>query len=256
MFRQNRLPCFENYHTLDHIFKLTNIARPVVLRQFLHRSLGNFIQFLLEIFVEMFDKMPHQQFNILLPPAQRRQRNRNYIQTVKQVLTKTPIFHHLFQIFVRGRDDPNINSDIFGTADALKLLFFDKTQQLDLKRLARVTDFVEQDRAVIGQLKNTAFPPFCIGESPHFVTEQLTFEQGVGQRPAIHRHKRIIHARTFVVNGFCDHSFSCSAFTCCENRFCITAGNFLDQIDNFKHLRCLSYDSNMAELGLQRLATC
>src|SRR5262245_55557231 len=82
--------------------------------------------------------------------------------------------HQVFQILIRGRDDPDIEGDAALSAQAMHLLAVDSSEDLCLGIRAHVANLVEEECAAVGQLK---FPPAQSGrsgEGTSLITEELT----------------------------------------------------------------------------------
>src|SRR6185369_4300664 len=76
------------------------------------------------------------------------------------------------------RDDPDIHRLQAVGADSFELLFLQGSQQLGLKSQRNVTDFVEKQRAAVGQLElAVATAPLGAGESPGGDAEELRLEK-------------------------------------------------------------------------------
>ena len=58
-----------------------------------------------------------------------------------------------------------------------KRLLFQHPQQLGLQHQRDFADFVQEQRAFVGQLEDAAFLRAGVGEGALFVAEQLAFEQ-------------------------------------------------------------------------------
>jgi hypothetical protein len=97
-----------------------------------------------------------EQWHIAVPVSQRRERDRHNLQPIKEILTKLASLDFVFEIPVRSRDDPGIHTNIRKPADALERLLLEKPQQLGLKRRGHLTDLVEEQRAAVRRLDETA----------------------------------------------------------------------------------------------------
>ena len=86
----------------------------------------------------------HQQRNIFRALAQRRQMDREDVQSIVEIVTKLAIGDHLFQIAVSGSDQANVGLDQFIAAQTFKLLLLQNAQQLGLKLQRHVANFIEK----------------------------------------------------------------------------------------------------------------
>ena len=78
---------------------------------------------------------------------------------------------------VRGRDHAHADANRLLAADALQLAVLQDAQQLGLRRFVQVADFVEKDRAAVGQLEPAAPQRRRAGERALLVAEQLALDQ-------------------------------------------------------------------------------
>src|SRR5260370_17205185 len=90
--------------------------------------------------------MSRENGDVFLAVAQRRHEERNYIQAIKQILTKGAARDFLLEIFVGGGEDANIHGEGLAGADWLEALFFEHAQDLGLRAQAHVSDFVQEQR--------------------------------------------------------------------------------------------------------------
>src|SRR5277367_3888853 len=97
-----------NHKPFHKIFQLPYISRPRVARQNLHGGLAQLASFLSVLRAELRKKKSRQDGNIFLALPQRRNKERNDVQPVKEILSKRASCNLLLQIFVRRRDYANI----------------------------------------------------------------------------------------------------------------------------------------------------
>ena len=85
--------------------------------------------------------------------AQRGQLHGDHVETVEEVLAELPFLHHLAQLDVGRRDDPDVDLDRFHAAEPHELAFLDDAQQLGLGLERNVADLVEENRPLVGELE-------------------------------------------------------------------------------------------------------
>src|SRR5207248_10905974 len=93
------------------------------------------------------------------------------------------------EVLVGCTNDPNIDLDRLSTANALNDLVLQEPQQFDLHWQWHIADFVQKQSAAIGTFDSADALPQGTGEGAFFVTEELTFEQGLGNGCAVDRHE-------------------------------------------------------------------
>ena len=89
--------------------------------------------------------------------AQWRHRDRQHVQTIVQIAPEATFGHFLFEVAVRRGDNPHVDANVLGTADALERLLLEKAEQLCLKGRHHLADFVQEDRASISRLQQATF---------------------------------------------------------------------------------------------------
>ena len=116
---------------------------------------------------------------------QRRQAELHDVQPVKQIFAELVRGDGLGDVAVGRGDETHVDAQFLRAADAREGAVLQKPQQLGLKRLAHVGDFVEKNRAAVGLLHASGFLFQRAGERAFFVAEQFAFEQRFGNGGAI-----------------------------------------------------------------------
>ena len=101
MFQHERLFVLENDRSLDNVTQFTNITGPFVLLEEFARHLGYAGNGFTEFLVVMLDEKINQGHDIFTPLTQRRQINRNHLQSVVEVVAKS-LFLNFFQQLLVG----------------------------------------------------------------------------------------------------------------------------------------------------------
>ncbi len=104
---------------------------------------------------------------------------------MKQIFAELFGGNGLHDVAVGRGDEADIDAQFLRAADAREAAVFQKPQQLGLKRLAHVGDFIEKNRAAIGFLDATEFLFERAGERAFFVAEQFAFQKRFGNRGAV-----------------------------------------------------------------------
>ena len=93
-----------HYQPLDHVFELPHISRPRIFFE-------NFQDFRLHRLKRLLGRraiipqeMIHEQCQVAISLAQGRHRDRHYVDTVVQILTKLPLADQIFKVIIRGAD--------------------------------------------------------------------------------------------------------------------------------------------------------
>ena len=91
--------------------------------------------------------------DILGAVAERQDDNPRDVEAVEQVFAKPTRGDLSGQVPVRGRDDPSVGAECFGTPDALELSLLKDAQDLGLGRERQLADFIEEEGTTGGTLE-------------------------------------------------------------------------------------------------------
>src|SRR2546430_1379040 len=97
--------------------------------------------------------MLHQLQNVVTALAQRRNRDRDHLQSEKEILAEGSFTHRALEIMIRGGNDAHVRANDTVTADALDLLRLDCAQQLRLGVGTKIADLVQEQSPVLCQLE-------------------------------------------------------------------------------------------------------
>ena len=103
--------------------------------------------------------------------------NRKNIEPVKQILPELMVADHQREIPMCRRDKANVNMSGLVASQPLELLFLQRVQQLWLQVQTNVADFIQEQRAVIGNLKTPAFLHQGASECTLLMVRRLLFRQ-------------------------------------------------------------------------------
>ena len=97
--------------------------------------------------------MPHKRRDVRFPIPQRRDDNGQYCQTEPQVLAERPFPYLLHEVGLRRRDHPDIHRNRPVIAYAGYIPALQHAQQVHLRLLGHLPDFVEKQRPAVGLLE-------------------------------------------------------------------------------------------------------
>ena len=152
----------QDHRALDDVLELAHVARPGVRRPATPARAGSMPRTRLPMVCAYFwTKCSHEQRDVAGPVAQRRQRDREDVEPVVEILAELAVGDQLLEIAVGRRHHAHVDLDRLGAADALELALLQHAQQLDLHVERQVADLVEEQRAAVGQLEAArgAAPP-------------------------------------------------------------------------------------------------
>src|SRR5437879_406180 len=133
-----------------------------------------------------------QPYDFFLPLAQRRHPDRDYVETVIQVLAEAPVGNGFLEIAVSRGNDPHINTDRLFSAQPLEFLILKHLQKFSLQLEIHVADFIQQNRAAIGHFKHAGLLLKSSGKRAALVSEQLALHQLRRQSRAVELEKNLV----------------------------------------------------------------
>ena len=113
---------------------------------------------------------------------------------------------------MRGRDQPDVDLHRLAGADPFESLFLEDAEQLGLNLQADVADFVQENRAAVGQLETADLVADGSGEGPFDVAEEFAFKDAGGEGGTVDFHKRTGRPRAVVVDRLGQEPLTGSAF--------------------------------------------
>src|SRR4029077_1126044 len=96
--------------------------------------------------------------------------------------------------------------------------FFEHAQELSLGGQRQLADLVEEEGPPLGQLEAPRLPAVGAGEGPLLVTEELVFEERLGDRRAVDRHGGAAAARREGMDRLCEELLARAALAGQEDR--------------------------------------
>ncbi len=116
-----------------HVFKLTNIPRPVIAEQsFGGRVAESGKEGQAKLAAHLNGKLLRQQHDVATALTQRRELNDIKRQPVEQIGAKLVLRHPFWQVGISGANQAHVHLQRLATADALQLAIFNHPQQFFL----------------------------------------------------------------------------------------------------------------------------
>ncbi len=94
-----------------------------------------------------------EQRNVFAAGAQRRQVDGDDVEAVEEILAEAAVAHRLAQIDVGGGEDAHVHLDLLNAAEMHEALVLQHAQDLGLRVHAHGGDFVEEERAAVGDFE-------------------------------------------------------------------------------------------------------
>lgn len=174
---QNVVSAAENDGLFHHVFQLPDIARPSVAVHYLHSGRGkNLLEtvFLIHIGQERLN----QGLYVPLALPQGWDLDGHHVEPIVEILTEGLFTDHLQQVPVGGGHDTHIHRNGTDATDTLDLSLLKDPQEVDLHVQGQVTDFIQEDGALVGAFKDPHFSRFVgPGKGPALVAEELAFNE-------------------------------------------------------------------------------
>ena len=190
----------QNERPLDHVLQLADVPRPQVALEHLDRLLGG-LHGALGNDRRAADEVIHQQRDVALSLAQRRDVHGEHVEPVVEVLAEGAVLHHLLERAIGGGDHAHVHLDVHRPADSPKGAGLQHPQQLHLQLRREFRDLVQEDGAPVGDLEQPVLEADRAGVGALLVPEQLALEQVLVQRGAVHHHERLARAAALPVHG-------------------------------------------------------
>src|SRR4051812_24466729 len=103
--------------------------------------------------------------------------NRIDVQAVIQIGAEAPFCDRRLEVVMSGGYHTNIHTLRTGGAHALEFPFLQHTKELHLNLLRQITDFVQENRAAVGQLEAPLSHPHGASERALLMAEQFAFDE-------------------------------------------------------------------------------
>jgi len=143
----------------------------------------------LDVFVELAAELLHEvadeERDVLGALAERRDLNGEDVQAVIEVAAEGALGDALRKIHVGGGDDSDVHALRAIAAEPFEFLLLKHAKKFRLKFEGKVADFVEEERAAIGEFEAADFLTDGAGERAALVAEELGFEKTAGNGGAI-----------------------------------------------------------------------
>src|SRR5579863_6462341 len=96
---------------------------------------------------EMMYEVPYQQRYVLRTFSERRDSNREHVQSVVEIRPELLLVRHRSQVSIGGRDQPRVAAKSPAPAEPFEFTFLKDAKQLWLKLQRDLPDLVEKDAA-------------------------------------------------------------------------------------------------------------
>ena len=219
---------------LEDVLKFADVARPVKVGELLHgggRDAADFAGILLG---KAREEKIDEGGDVFPVVAQRRDVDGDDVEAIVEVLAEGAFLEGGAEIAIRRGDEADIDFESFRAAEALEFAFLENPKKFDLNRGRDVADFVEEKRALVGELEFSGLRGRGAGEGALFVAEQFAFEKIFGDGGAVDFEERARGAQGMFVDGARDEVLADAAFAAEEDGG-VGGRDALDEGENFLH---------------------
>src|SRR5438093_8640863 len=214
--------------------ELPHVARPGVAQKDLSRRLRDFAARAAELHAGFGEKLVRQVEDVISLP-EGRQGDPEFVQTVIDILAEPASPHFPLERDIGGGDDPCGHSHRPLAAERLDLSFLQCTQELRLRGEGKVDNLIEKKASALCQLELPLLALMCPRERALLVTEELRLDQGVRDRAAVDRDKRLLASSTQLMNRASDELLAGAGLALDEHSQ-RGLGHLLDLLDDLLHL--------------------
>ncbi len=182
-----------------------------------------------------------QQGNVFAARAQRGQVDGDHVETIEEIFAEAPVAHRLAQVHVGGGDDAHVHLNLLDAAQMHEAPVLQNAQDLGLRVHAHGGDFIEKERAAVGDFKEALLRGDRGGEGALDMAEERRFEQFGRHGAGVDGHEGLVAARRVGVNGLGDQFLAGAAFALDQHRG--AAGRDLGhQVEDAQHGFALADD--------------
>src|SRR5271166_5459455 len=115
--------------------------------------------------IEFLNEVRHQKWNVRLACPQRREGDCHEVEAAEEVFAKPSSRHLGGQVTIGGSNDSNVDLHRFRATGPLELALLEDPEQLDLNRLSKLADFVQEERPSVCQLEASFAGPHPISRA-------------------------------------------------------------------------------------------
>jgi hypothetical protein len=145
---------------------------------------------LAEVAAESFKEMIGEDVEVIAAIAQRGNGDGDGGDTEVEIFAEELFADALLKVAVGGGNDADVYVNGLRAADAFKAAFFEDAKELGLAGEREFADFVEEERAALGQLDLADLAIAGAGKRAFFMAEEFVFDEIFGDGGAIERDER------------------------------------------------------------------
>src|SRR5258705_2518724 len=240
----------ENEGPLDHVLELADIAGPTIALEDREGFRTDRFHRLAELGGDFPDEVRGQERDIVAALAERRQVDRDDVESIEEVLAKNTVGYRLGHVAIGRGDQPHVDLDVARVADAANLPLLNRPQELHLYGLGHLGDFVEEEASAVGGGEQADRVGDRSGEGALYVSEELGLHQGLGNGSAVDRDERPGPPRTLLMDRLRDQLLAGSALARDHHRR-EPVGGRPDDLEELVPLPALGHEALVAALAAE-----
>src|SRR5687768_3743089 len=230
----------QDRQTLDNVCQLTNVPRPPVAHEQLERARAPGRREPSTPRSIECGEMPDELRDVIGPLTERRDVHRDDVEAKEEILAEAAVGDRALEIVIGRGEDAHVHRNGLASTDALDLLRLDRAQQLRLRLRAKVTNLIEEQRSLMGELEAPDAPVGRSREGPSFMSEHLAFDEVAGNGRGVHAHERLVLASAAPVNRGCHQLLARSRLT--DDEYArIGRRHALNQLANLTHAGAVTH---------------
>ena len=156
------------------------------------------------------------------------------VDAVVEVFAEAAGAGHLFEVFVGGADEAEVDFAEGAAAEALHHVVFEDAEELGLKGEGEGCDLVEEEGAGVGEFDLAGAGFGGAGEGSAFAAEEFGLDEVLGEGGAVEADVGLVGARAEGDEGAGDELFAGAAFAADED-VDVAAGDLLDGVVDGAH---------------------
>src|SRR5262245_45628885 len=184
----------EDDRPLNDVFEFAHVAGPGAALEQLHRAPVDPVDGAAEALAVLGGEVRGQKRNVFRALAQRRQSQREDVQSVIEVAAEPSGANVFRQIAISGCDDPDVNVNRIAAAEPLEFALLQHAQQHYLQLRRQLSDLVQKERAAVRLLEAPLAPLDRAGERAALVAEEFRGQQRLGDGRAVELDERAFGA--------------------------------------------------------------
>src|SRR5208283_534550 len=135
------------------------------------------------------------------------------VQSEEKISSKPSGINLFSQILVGRSNYANIHLNLFVSANSLKLMLLQHSQQLHLEIQRHFAHFIQKQSSAVGELEFPLLEGDSSCEGPLFVTEEFGFQESFRNGSAVYGNKRGVASRRGFVEGASNQFLACARFS-------------------------------------------